>query len=38
VTLVGSTTSQVKNGKVTRSWAFWDLSSLLGQMGLLPPM
>ena len=38
VTLMGSTTSQVKNGKVTRSWAFWDLSSLLGQMGLLPPM
>ena len=38
VTLLGSTTSQVKNGRVTRTWAFWDLSSLLGQLGLLPPM
>ena len=38
VTLVGSTTSQVKNGKVTHSWAFWDMTSLLGQLGLLPPM
>jgi steroid delta-isomerase-like uncharacterized protein len=37
-TLVGSTTSQVKNGKVTRTWAFWDMTSLLGQLGLLPPM
>ena len=37
-TLMGSTTSQVKNGKVTHTWAFWDLASLLGQMGLLPPM
>jgi predicted ester cyclase len=38
VVLTGSTTSEVKNGKVVRSWAFWDLSSLLGQLGLLPPM
>jgi steroid delta-isomerase-like uncharacterized protein len=37
-TLVGSTTYQVKNGKIVRSWTFWDLSSLLGQIGLLPPM
>ena len=37
-TLVGSTTSQVKNGKVTHSWAFWDMTSLLSQLGLLPPM
>jgi steroid delta-isomerase-like uncharacterized protein len=38
VTLVGSTTSQLKNGRVTRTWTFWDLSSMLGQLGLLPPM
>jgi steroid delta-isomerase-like uncharacterized protein len=38
VTVTGSTTSEVKNGKVTRYWSYWDLSSLLGQMGLLPPM
>lgn len=37
-TLVGSTTSQIKNGKVVHSWSFWDMSSLLGQLGLLPPM
>jgi predicted ester cyclase len=37
-TVVGSTTSLVKNGKVTHSWAFWDMVSLLGQLGLLPPM
>ena len=38
VNLVGSTTYQVKNGKVVRSWAFFDMTSLLGQLGLLPPM
>lgn len=38
VTLMGSTTAQVKNGKITRSWTFWDMTSLLGQLGLLPPM
>jgi predicted ester cyclase len=38
VTLVGSTTSQVKDGKVVRSWNFWDMTSLLGQIGLMPPM
>jgi steroid delta-isomerase-like uncharacterized protein len=37
-TVVGSTTALVKNGKVTHSWAFWDMTSLLGQLGLLPPM
>ena len=37
-TLMGSTTVLVKNGKVVHSWAFFDMASLLGQMGLLPPM
>ena len=37
-TVVGSTTSQIKNGKITRSWTFWDMTSLLGQLGLMPPM
>jgi steroid delta-isomerase-like uncharacterized protein len=36
--LVGSTTYQLKNGKISRSWTFWDMSALLGQLGLLPPM
>ncbi len=38
VTVVGSTTYQVSNGKITHSWAFWDMSSMLMQLGLLPPM
>ncbi len=38
VVVVGSTTSQVKNGKITHSWNFWDMTSLLGQLGLMPPM
>ena len=37
-TIVGSTTSQVKNGKITHSYLFFDMTSLLGQLGLLPPM
>jgi steroid delta-isomerase-like uncharacterized protein len=37
-TLVGSTTAQVKNGKVVYSWGYFDMASLLGQLGLLPPM
>jgi steroid delta-isomerase-like uncharacterized protein len=37
-TLVGSTTSLVKNGKVAHAWNYWDMASLLGQLGLLPPM
>ena len=37
-TVFGSTTALVKNGKVTRSGTFWDMASLLLQLGLLPPM
>jgi steroid delta-isomerase-like uncharacterized protein len=37
-TTVGSTTSQVKNGKVVHAWVYFDMASLLGQLGLLPPM
>jgi steroid delta-isomerase-like uncharacterized protein len=36
--IVGSTTGQLKDGKVYRSWTFWDMTSLLGQLGLMPPM
>jgi len=38
VTVMGSTTSQIRNGKITHSWTFWDMTSMLGQLGLLPPM
>ena len=37
-TVVGSSTSQVKNGKIVHNWVYFDLASLLGQLGLLPPM
>lgn len=37
-TVVGSTIYQMKNGKIAHSWTFWDMSSLLLQLGLLPPM
>ena len=36
--VLGSTTTQLKNGKIVHSWTFWDLAALLGQLGLLPPM
>ena len=36
--VMGSTTTQLKNGKITHSWTFWDMASLLVQLGLLPPM
>jgi steroid delta-isomerase-like uncharacterized protein len=37
-TVVGSTTSQLRDGKVIHTWTFWDMASLLNQLGLLPPM
>jgi steroid delta-isomerase-like uncharacterized protein len=38
VTLTGSTTAQVRNGKIVHSWSYFDMASLLGQLGLMPPM
>lgn len=37
-TIVGSSTFEIKNGKIVHSWNFWDMTSLLGQLGLMPPM
>ncbi len=37
-TVPGSTTTEIKNARQTRSWTFWDMAGLLGQLGLLPPM
>lgn len=34
----GSTTFQMKDGKIVREWAFWDMASLLSQLGLMPAM
>jgi predicted ester cyclase len=36
--MMGSSTEQVKNGKVVHAWSFYDMASLFGQLGLLPPM
>jgi steroid delta-isomerase-like uncharacterized protein len=38
VTMAGSTTVQIKNGKIVHSWNFFDMASMLGQLGLMPPM
>ena len=34
----GSTTLEIKGGKITHTWIYFDMASLLGQLGLLPPM
>jgi steroid delta-isomerase-like uncharacterized protein len=38
VTTNGSTTSQLRNGKIVYSWTFFDMAGLLGQLGLIPTM
>jgi steroid delta-isomerase-like uncharacterized protein len=38
VILKGTLTSGIKDGKVARSWGFFDLASLLAQLGLVPAM
>ncbi|MDR3577424.1 MAG: ester cyclase [Anaerolineaceae bacterium] len=38
VTLSGSSTTQIKNGKIVHGWTYWDMASFLTQLGLLPPM
>jgi len=37
-TLTGSTTSLIKNGKIVHGWTYFDMASMLTQLGLLPPM
>ena len=32
----GSTTYLVKNGKASHGWTFWDMVTLLTQLGLMP--
>ena len=33
----GSNTLEIKNGKITHSWVYFDMVTLLGQLGLMPP-
>ena len=37
-TVPGSSTFEIKNGKITRSVVYFDMVTLLGQLGLMPPM
>ena len=34
----GSSTYQIRNGKAVRCLVFWDVATMLMQLGLLPPM
>lgn len=34
----GSSTYLFKNGKAAQSWTFWDMVTLLAQLGLMPGM
>jgi steroid delta-isomerase-like uncharacterized protein len=38
IVVKGTLTSEVKDGKVFRSWGYFDMADLLGQIGVLPPM
>ena len=37
-TIAGSTTYQIKNGKAVKGWTYWDMVSLLSQLGMMPGM
>lgn len=34
----GSSTFEIKNGKIVHGWTYWDMTALLGQLGLMPAM
>ena len=36
--VVGSTTYQIQNGKAVKGWTYWDMVSLLSQLGMMPGM
>ena len=36
--MAGSHTFELKDGKITHSWFFTDMASLLAQLGLMPPV
>jgi steroid delta-isomerase-like uncharacterized protein len=38
VTVPASTTLEIKGGKVTHNRVYYDMVTLLGQLGLMPPM
>jgi steroid delta-isomerase-like uncharacterized protein len=36
--IYGSTTYEIKDGKIVHSWVYWDRVAMLEQLGLMPPM
>ncbi len=36
--VTGCSVTEIKQGKVTHSWVYWDMTSLLSQLGALPPI
>ena len=32
----GCTIAEIKNGKIIRSWIYWDTGHLLRQLGIMP--
>jgi len=38
VVMKASETHELQGGKIFRSWSFADLASLMGQLGVMPPM
>ena len=36
--VAGSTTYQIINGKAVKGWTYWDMVSLLSQLGMMPGM
>ena len=36
--IAGSTTYQIQNGKAVKGWTYWDMVSLLSQLGMMPGM
>lgn len=38
ITVLGSATFQIKDGKISRSAMYWDMAGLLDQLGVLPSM
>jgi steroid delta-isomerase-like uncharacterized protein len=34
----GSFTFRLQEGKISHAWVFWDMATMLAQLGLLPPL
>lgn len=34
----GCTVAEVRNGEIVREWVYWDVATLLRQLGVMPPL